>query len=147
MTGTGLRLEEFLPYRFAVLAGEISKQLSLAYSEKFGLTIPEWRIMANLGELPDEDDTLSPQAVSERGHMDKAKVSRAIASMVEAGLLVRETDPRDHRAALLRLSKKGRAVYLAKTHCGRNRRSKPNSASFCLSLTGQYPIRMLVRNL
>ena len=104
---TGLTLDAFLPYRCAVLAEKISRALSKLYTDRFGLSIPEWRIMANLGE----HGVLSPQRASQLGNMDKAKVSRAIASMVDAGLLLRDPDPTDHRAALLRLSDQGVAMY------------------------------------
>lgn len=104
---SGLTLDAFLPYRCAVLAEKISRALSKLYTERFGLSIPEWRIMANLGV----HGVLSPQQAAQLGNMDKAKVSRAIASMVASGLLVRDPDPTDNRAALLRLSDRGVAVY------------------------------------
>ncbi len=104
---SGLTLDAFLPYRCAVLAEKISRALSKLYTDRFGLSIPEWRIMANLGV----HGVLSPQQAAQLGHMDKAKVSRAIASMVDAGLLRRDPDPTDNRAALLRLSDRGVAVY------------------------------------
>lgn len=104
---SGLTLDAFLPYRCAVLAEKISRALSKLYTERFGLSIPEWRIMANLGV----HGVLSPQQAAQLGNMDKAKVSRAIASMVDSGLLRRDPDPADNRAALLRLSDRGVAVY------------------------------------
>ena len=51
MDAPALVLEHFLPYRFAVLAQEVSRAFSSVYAERFGLSIPEWRILANLGRF------------------------------------------------------------------------------------------------
>ena len=56
-------------------------------------------------------DTLSPSAVGEWSAMDKVKVSRAAASLVARGLLRQTQDPRDGRGRLLRLTRRGVAVY------------------------------------
>jgi len=102
-----LELERFLPYRLAVLAHTVSGALSTIYRDRFDLTIPEWRVLANLGR----EEPSSSNRLAERGSMDKAKVSRAVARLTEAGLITRETDPRDNRLIVLKLSAQGRAVY------------------------------------
>ncbi|MEQ8603507.1 MAG: MarR family transcriptional regulator [Marivibrio sp.] len=102
-----LVLERFLPYRLAVLAHTVSGALSTIYRDRFDLTIPEWRVLANLGR----EEPSSSNRLAERGSMDKAKVSRAVARLTEAGLITRETDSRDNRLIVLRLSKRGRSVY------------------------------------
>ncbi len=99
-------LQSFLPYRLAVLTHRISRELATLYQERFGLTIPEWRVMANLGQF----GPLSAQKVAEYSTMDKAKVSRAIARMNTAGLLSREQDPADNRAVILKLSDEGTRI-------------------------------------
>ena len=102
-----LHLEAFLPYRLSVLDNRVSQALSEIYQERFGLSIPEWRAMAILGRHA----PLSSNQVAERGSMDKAKVSRAIARLLERDLISRETDPRDNRLLILKLSQKGRRIY------------------------------------
>ena len=101
------KLETFLPYRLSVLTNRISRELSKLYQERFGLSIPEWRVMANLGRFA----PMSAQDVAERSSMDKAKVSRAIASLQKAKLITRDQDPKDNRAVLLNLSSEGRRIY------------------------------------
>jgi DNA-binding MarR family transcriptional regulator len=77
------------------------------YSEAYGLSIPEWRVLAMVGRL----GTVSPSLVGERATMDKVKVSRAAASLVSRGLLRQAHDPEDGRGRLLRLTRRGTSVY------------------------------------
>jgi len=105
--GEIFRLEDFLPYRLSVAASRVSRLFARRYSEAYGLSIPEWRVLAIVGRF----DTLSPSAVGEWTAMDKVKVSRAAASLVARGLLRQTQDPRDGRGRLLRLTRRGAGVY------------------------------------
>jgi len=107
LTEEVFRLEEFLPYRLSVAANRVSRLFARRYSEAYGLSIPEWRVLAMIGRF----GTLSPSAVGEWTAMDKVKVSRAAASLVTRGLLRQTQDPRDGRGRLLHLTRKGAAVY------------------------------------
>ncbi|HEX5756829.1 MAG TPA: MarR family winged helix-turn-helix transcriptional regulator [Arenimonas sp.] len=102
-----LDLEHFLPYRLSVLSNRISQDIARLYAERFELGITEWRVLAVLGRHPG----LSAREVAERTAMDKVAVSRAIASLLDAGRLERETHAEDRRRSVLRLSRKGQAVY------------------------------------
>lgn len=102
-----LELDNFLPYRLSVLNNLVSRALAEQYQARFGLSIPEWRVMANLGRAA----PLSANEVAERTSMDKVKVSRAISRMHGAGLVKRETDPRDNRVSRLQLSARGKRIY------------------------------------
>jgi DNA-binding MarR family transcriptional regulator len=101
------RLEDFLPYRLSVTASRVSRLLSRKYAESYGLSIPEWRVLAMVGRF----GTLSPSAVGELTAMDKVKVSRAAASLVGRGLLRQRPDPKDGRGRLLSVTRKGEAVH------------------------------------
>ena len=105
--GEAFRLEDFLPYRLSVAANRVSRLFARRYSEAYGLTIPEWRVLAIVGRF----DTLSPSAVGDWTAMDKVKVSRAAASLVARGLLRQAQDPHDGRGRLLRLTRRGVTVY------------------------------------
>src|SRR5215469_8063860 len=105
--GEAFRLEDFLPYRLSVAANRVSRLFARRYSEAFGLSIPEWRVLAIVGRF----GTLSPTAVGEWTAMDKVKVSRAAASLVARGMLRQAHDPEDGRGRLLRLTRKGSAVH------------------------------------
>ncbi len=106
-----LRLESFLPYRLSVLSNTISHSIALAYRDRFGLSVAEWRVMATLGEEPAAAATLCANTVAARTAMDKVQVSRAIARMIAAGLVSRTQDPNDRRRAILSLTEEGRGVY------------------------------------
>ena len=86
-----LKLEEFLPYRFSILAKRLSDTLAREYADRFGLTIPEWRVMAVLGH----DGDLSASGICDRTLMDKVTVSRAVARLVEQGRLASRVDAAD----------------------------------------------------
>ncbi len=100
-------LEQFLPYRLSVATSQVSKLFARHFAERFGLTIAEWRILAVLGKV----GTCSPTAVGEAAAMDKVKVSRAAAAMVDKGLLRQSADPNDGRGRLLRVTRKGAALH------------------------------------
>ena len=98
-----LELDGFLPYRISVLANTISATLADAYSQRFELGIPEWRVVATLGGYPDS----SAREVAQRTAMDKVAVSRAVSSLIKQGRVVSAVDPNDRRRTLLRLSARG----------------------------------------
>jgi len=102
-----LDLDSFVPYRLSVLSNTVSSTIARAYSERFGLSIPEWRIMAVLGGEP----RLSARDLVERTAMDKVQVSRAVESLVGNHCVARKADPVDGRVARLSLTAKGHAIY------------------------------------
>ncbi|MCF6329431.1 MAG: MarR family winged helix-turn-helix transcriptional regulator [Henriciella sp.] len=105
----GLRLDSFLPYRLSVLSNAISRRISDIYEREFDLSVWQWRIIAVLGER----DGLTSTEVAIRTLMDKPTVSRAAASLIERGILLRTTDAEDRRRAPLALTAEGRAIYAA----------------------------------
>ena len=102
-----LDLERFLPYRLSVLSNRTSNAIALEYSERFDLTIPEWRVMAVLGRF----SGLSANQVAQRTAMDKVAVSRAVARLLERELVERDTHGDDRRRSVLALSRAGRRIY------------------------------------
>lgn len=102
-----LRLEAFLPYRLSVLANTVSRAIAQRYEAEFGLTIPEWRVMALLGASPG----LTATQVAEATPMDKVAVSRAVRALADAGRLRAVADGADGRRQQLSLTPAGLAVY------------------------------------
>jgi DNA-binding MarR family transcriptional regulator len=102
-----LHLEKFLPYRLSVLSNTVSSAIAAAYFAHFGLSIPEWRVMAILAANPG----LSAAEVTARTAMDKVAVSRAVAALIAAGRLRRTTVPADRRRTHLALTPAGDGVY------------------------------------
>jgi DNA-binding MarR family transcriptional regulator len=102
-----LELDRFLPYRLSVLSNVVSTAIAGSYQERFGLTIPEWRVMAVLAMTPG----LSAAEVAERTAMDKVAVSRAVTSLLRQRRIARQMARADRRRSLLRLSVAGERVY------------------------------------
>ena len=103
----GLNLKEFLPYRLSIVTNRISASFARLYSDKFNLSIPEWRVMAVLGQQPG----LSADEVCGETEMDKVPVSRAVSKLLGKGLLRREFSGRDRRRSILCLSDAGYGMY------------------------------------
>lgn len=102
-----LQLDRFLPYRLSVLSNLVSSAIAGSYSARFGINIPEWRVMAVLAMQPD----LSAAQVAERTAMDKVAVSRAVSSLLEKGRIERSVSPGDRRRSMLKLSSEGARIY------------------------------------
>ncbi|MCK0069759.1 MULTISPECIES: MarR family winged helix-turn-helix transcriptional regulator [Kordiimonas] len=102
-----LYLGEFLPYRLSVLSNRISQGIAAQYEERFQLSLPEWRVMAVVGEEPE----LSAGQVADRTAMDKVAVSRAVNKLIDAGRLERKFSPEDKRRSVLTLSDSGIEIY------------------------------------
>jgi DNA-binding MarR family transcriptional regulator len=102
-----LRLEDFLPYRLNVLAAAVSEGLARVYSDRFGIDIPGWRVLATLGQF----GPLASKTIGAHSRMHKTKVSRAVADLERRGLLRRAANPSDKREAIVALTDGGAAVY------------------------------------
>jgi len=102
-----LILEDFLPYRLAILSHTVSTLIARVYDKRFGLTIPEWRVIAIVGRFPG----LSAVEVAERTMLDKVAVSRAVTKLIKAGRIDREFADADRRRSILTLSEEGRKVH------------------------------------
>lgn len=102
-----LVLQDYLPYRLSALAEVVSGVFAKRYEERFGLSIPEWRVMAVVGEGPPQ----STQQVIDRTGMDRVRVSRAVIRLADKGLLQRHPHPSDQRAQMLSLLPGGREIH------------------------------------
>ena len=102
-----LVLSDSLSYRLSVLSNTISARIGEAYSERFGLSLWQWRVMAVLGEA----GALTASDIVSRTAMDKVAVSRAVTALDKARLLERRESDTDRRRQVLRLTPEGRATY------------------------------------
>lgn len=105
--GKHLDLDRFVPYRLSVLTNRVSNAIARTYSERFDLSIPEWRVMAVLGQA----SGLSAGEVARRTEMDKVQVSRAVATLVRSRRVQKQSDSADGRVTRLALTARGRAIY------------------------------------
>ena len=102
-----LSLDDFLPYRLSVAANAVSDVIASSYQSKFGLSIPQWRLMAVLGE----GGPMTPQGLCARTVMDKVTVSRAAAALHERRLVEREPNASDGRSHRVGLTTAGQDLY------------------------------------
>ena len=102
-------LDAFLPYRLSHVANRVSRAFARRYSAEFGLSIPEWRVLAVLGSFA----PISSNEIVARTAMDKAKVSRAVGLLAGKAMISRRAHPTDQRLIRLEFTDKGRAAYEA----------------------------------
>lgn len=102
-----LELETFLPYRLNVAALLASQAFSRLYQERYGIGIPEWRVIATLGEY----GTMTGKAIGLYANLQKTKVSRALAGLERRKLVVRRANRSDMREWFVSLTPAGRAIY------------------------------------
>ena len=103
----GLELVGFVPYRLNRLAVGVSQHLSDIYRERFGLDVPEWRVMATVGSW----HGCTAQHIAESTRMHKTRVSRAVAHLEARELIERASSAADRREREVRLTKAGRRMY------------------------------------
>lgn len=101
------QLAGFLPYQLSVASNAVSSLIAERYRKRFGLKIPEWRVMAVLGDA----GTMTQRALTAATLMDKVAVNRAVKVLEERGLIARVPNPEDGRSHLLELTGEGRAIH------------------------------------
>ena len=109
MAERSLQLDEFIPFRLSVTSNLVSDTIARTYQSLFGLSIPEWRLVAVVAER----GGVTQGAIGQRTRMDKVTVSRAAIALVERGLMARSDNPGDKRSHLLSLTEAGRELYAA----------------------------------
>ncbi|WP_379922311.1 MarR family winged helix-turn-helix transcriptional regulator [Erythrobacter sp. R86502] len=100
-------LAGFLPYQLSVASNAVSGLIAERYRKRFGLKIPEWRVMAVLGDR----GSMTQRALTAATLMDKVAVNRAVKVLEERGLIARVPNPGDGRSHLLALTDEGRAIH------------------------------------
>ena len=103
-----LDLFHFVPFRLNRLAAEVSSALSGEYQERYGLDIPEWRVLATLGF---RNDACSAQYIAQCTRTHKSTISRAVTALMKRQIVERVENADDRREFRLRLSRKGKTLY------------------------------------
>lgn len=101
-------LDRFAPYRLAVAAQRVSDALARIYRDRFGIRVPEWRVLAHLSAAG--GDPVSVRDIEARVGLEKSTVSRAASRLEVAGHIEKRQDARDGRLVALRLTPKGHAL-------------------------------------
>lgn len=100
-------LSTFLPYQLSLTSNAVSGRIAQEYRTRFGLSVPEWRVMAVLGDA----GSLTQRELTTRTLMDKVAVNRACKVLEDRGLASRQPNERDGRSHLLELTAQGAAIH------------------------------------
>lgn len=103
------RLGKFLPYLLSITANTVSVRIAQEYRRRFGLNIPEWRVMAVLGD----SGALTQRQLTQLTIMDKVAVNRACKELEKRGLAQRQPNSEDGRSHLLELTEAGQEMHCA----------------------------------
>jgi DNA-binding MarR family transcriptional regulator len=103
-----LDLFKFIPFRLNRLAAEVSAALSGEYQARYGLDIPEWRVLATLGF---RNEACSAQYIAHCTRTHKSTISRAVSALMTRQLVERVENEDDRREFSLRMTRKGTALY------------------------------------
>ena len=103
---TDFDLNTFLPYRLNAAAARVSRAFAEQYRAEFGISIPEWRVLAHLFQSGD----VSVRDIEARADMEKSKVSRTASRLEAAGYISKTVNDADRRLLLLRLTPKGQEL-------------------------------------
>jgi DNA-binding MarR family transcriptional regulator len=96
-------LEDFLPYLLNQAAEAASRGFQEIYRDRYAMTRTQWRVMANLGKF----GAMTARDICAISHLEKTKVSRAVAGLEREGMLSRTPSEQDRRAEFLSLTAKG----------------------------------------
>lgn len=99
-TQSGFDLQDFLPYLLNQAAEAASRGFQDIYRSRYGMTRTQWRVMANLGKF----GAMTARDICIISHIEKTKVSRAVAGLEHEGLLARSPSSQDRRAEALSLT-------------------------------------------
>jgi len=99
--------EEFLLYRLSSVSRRVAAACADVYLTEFGLSVAEWRLMAQIGRF----GTISAKDIAEKISMDRVAISRAAAKGLTEGLIQEKPSPTDRRSKVLSFTPKGRALY------------------------------------
>jgi DNA-binding MarR family transcriptional regulator len=100
-------LDGFLPYLLNQAAEVTSQSFQHVYRRDHGMTRTQWRVLANLGKF----GARTASEICRISHLDKTKVSRAVAALEVEGLLLRAPAAEDRRTEVLSLTESGRRLF------------------------------------
>jgi len=100
---------DYLPLKMLLVAKLIDMRVERLLKEKSGISVAEWRIVAQLGVLHNG----SVREMARQACVDPAEVSRSVASLEKRGFVERHVNVRDRRSPRFSLTPAGRAHYKA----------------------------------
>ena len=102
-----LKLAEFLPYQLSITSNAVSDLIARAYRGRFALKVPEWRLMAVLGEVASATQR-ELVAATAMGEVAVSRASKARGGGRVSGRAPNAGDGGSHHRAL---TATGRGLY------------------------------------
>jgi DNA-binding MarR family transcriptional regulator len=99
--------EEFLLFRLSSVSRRVASACADVYFAEFGLSVPEWRLMAQIGRF----GSISAKDIAEKISMDRVAISRAAGKCLAEGLIQERFSSTDRRSKVLSFTPKGKALY------------------------------------
>lgn len=106
-TPTRFIIQDFMPHHLLVIARRVSRAMAARFGSELNLTVSEVSVLSIVGQ----QGPISPTTIADQTSMDKVRVSRTTAALVARGLVQQSRDPHDGRARLMRLTRRGTALY------------------------------------
>ena len=115
--GSNLHIEDFLTFRITRLSNSLRNNLTKRYLEEFGVSLPEWRLLALITRF----SPLRFAELTSRSSMDKGQVSRTLQLMTKRGWIkMKAVTQRGSRSAealaapvIVSVTAKGKDFYQA----------------------------------
>jgi DNA-binding MarR family transcriptional regulator len=102
-----LSLENWIGYRFGLVATRLGNFVAPMYASRHNLSQPAWRCLAVIARY----QPLTAKQLASLTSSDAFKIARAIDLLVKRGLIRRDADKTDRRRASLSLTADGRKIY------------------------------------
>lgn len=99
---------DYPTFRLNLLCKLMDRRTLRQLSERANCTYPEWRVLSRLGCTV---GGATVRQIAEAAWVDRAEVSRAVASLEARGLAARLDNPQDRRAPIHFLTKTGLQFY------------------------------------
>jgi DNA-binding MarR family transcriptional regulator len=99
--------EYFIPHRVQMLARMIDRETGRELQAHFNLSVADWRVLG----LTNTFGSASAAEICSAFEIDRAEVSRAVARLIEAGLVERDDDPRHRSKKQISPTEKGKAIF------------------------------------
>jgi DNA-binding MarR family transcriptional regulator len=100
-------VEDLLNYRLSRLLESSGSMVTRLCEGRYGITRREWRLICILAS----QGAMSPSALAERAHLERARISRHVGDLVAKKLVDRVGLEGDKRRASVALNARGRSLH------------------------------------
>lgn len=100
-------LEAWFNFKINLLSNRISRVVSGAYSNSYGIGIIDWRAIVAIRHF----GPVTASEISDKANLDKGSLSRAIEQLVAKGLVSKSLSKQDRRRSILKLTVVGEELY------------------------------------